>query len=87
MTSRRRLSHSLWFSVLATFVPESDSNASGLESVSADLRDGKITVIGNGFDPVNAVQKLRKMFGHAEIVYVKQFDKEDDGGHEDESGT
>ncbi|NP_001238249.1 uncharacterized protein LOC100527327 [Glycine max] len=44
------------------------SGISGAESVSVDMKDQKMTIIGD-FDPVTAVGKLRK-FCHAEILSV-----------------
>ncbi|XP_038999341.1 heavy metal-associated isoprenylated plant protein 39-like [Hibiscus syriacus] len=44
------------------------SGLSGVESVSFDTKDQKLTVIGD-IDPVKAVSKLRKLC-HAEIVSV-----------------
>ncbi|XP_058754400.1 heavy metal-associated isoprenylated plant protein 39-like isoform X3 [Vicia villosa] len=44
------------------------SGLSGVESVSVDMKDNKLTLIGD-IDPVKVVAKLRK-FCHAEIVSV-----------------
>ncbi|CAN1751537.1 hypothetical protein LINPERHAP1_LOCUS4362 [Linum perenne] len=41
----------------------------GLDSVSVDLKDKKLTVTGDDFDPVKVVSKLRKLF-HTDIVTV-----------------
>ncbi|XP_058754403.1 heavy metal-associated isoprenylated plant protein 39-like [Vicia villosa] len=44
------------------------SGLSGVESVSVDMKDKKLTLIGD-IDPVKVVGKLRK-FCHAEIISV-----------------
>ena len=44
------------------------SGLSGVESVSMDMKDKKLTLIGD-IDPVGVVAKLRK-FCHAEIISV-----------------
>ncbi|XP_058769831.1 heavy metal-associated isoprenylated plant protein 39-like [Vicia villosa] len=44
------------------------SGLSGVESVSVDMKDKKLTLIGD-IDPVKVVAKLRK-FCHAEIISV-----------------
>ncbi|XP_058769829.1 heavy metal-associated isoprenylated plant protein 39-like [Vicia villosa] len=44
------------------------SGLSGVESVSVDMKDKKLTLIGD-IDPVRVVGKLRK-FCHAEIISV-----------------
>ncbi|CAN1264488.1 Heavy metal-associated isoprenylated plant protein 39 [Linum perenne] len=41
----------------------------GLDSVSVDMKDKKLTVTGDDFDPVKVVSKLRKLF-HTDIVTV-----------------
>ncbi|KAM3206205.1 hypothetical protein ACQJBY_061715 [Aegilops geniculata] len=64
------------------------SKIAGIESVTVDLRDGKITVIGNGVDFVAAAKKLRRLFGKAHLVSVGCVDEKDDYGcQEDESGA
>lgn len=47
----------------------------GVESVSIDMKDKKLTVIGN-VDPVEVVNKLRKAW-HTEIVSVGENKKEE----------
>ncbi|XP_058769834.1 heavy metal-associated isoprenylated plant protein 39-like [Vicia villosa] len=47
---------------------KSVSGLSGVESVSVDMKDKKLTLIGD-IDPVRVVGKLRK-FCHAEIISV-----------------
>ncbi|KAI4351634.1 hypothetical protein L6164_005977 [Bauhinia variegata] len=44
------------------------SGLSGVESVSADMKDKKLTIIGDT-DPIKVVSKLKKLC-HAEIVSV-----------------
>lgn len=47
----------------------------GVESISIDMKDKKLTVIGN-VDPVQVVNKLRKAW-HTEIVSVGENKKEE----------
>ncbi|WVZ87610.1 hypothetical protein U9M48_034221 [Paspalum notatum var. saurae] len=62
----------------------------GIDSVSVDMKDQKLTVVGLA-DPVDVVAKLRK-FGSATIVSVgpakeeKKDDKKDGGGDKKEGG-
>ncbi|CAK8573453.1 unnamed protein product [Lathyrus sativus] len=61
------------------------SGLSGVESVSVDMKDMKLTAIGD-IDPVKVVTKLRK-FCHAEIVSVgaaKEEKKEEPKKKEDD---
>ncbi|BAT94256.1 hypothetical protein LR48_Vigan02g207500 [Vigna angularis] len=65
------------------------SGISGVESVSVDMKDKKLTLTGD-IDPVQVVAKLRK-FCHTEIVSVgavkeekKEEPKKDDKKKEDE---
>ncbi|XP_068635506.1 heavy metal-associated isoprenylated plant protein 39-like isoform X2 [Aristolochia californica] len=44
------------------------SGLSGIDSIAIDMKDRKLTVIGD-VDPVNVVSKLRKVW-HTEIVSV-----------------
>ncbi|KAK6925876.1 Heavy metal-associated domain, HMA [Dillenia turbinata] len=59
------------------------SGLSGLQSLSVNLNDKKLTATGD-IDPVNIVSKLRKIL-HAEIESVEavKSDKKDDGGKKD----
>lgn len=56
-----------------------------IDSLSVDMKDQKMTVIGSA-DPVNVVNKLRKLCPGAQIVSVgpakeeKKDDKKDGGG-------
>ncbi|XP_010060401.2 heavy metal-associated isoprenylated plant protein 39 [Eucalyptus grandis] len=55
------------------------SGFTGVESIAMDMKDKKLTVVGT-MDPVNLVEKLRKLFS-AEIVSVgpaKEAPKKDD---------
>jgi hypothetical protein len=61
------------------------SGLSGIESISVDMKEKKLTVIGD-VDPVEVVAKLRK-FWYAEIVTVgpaKEPEKKKDEGKKDE---
>ncbi|KAL5069816.1 hypothetical protein RYX36_020703 [Vicia faba] len=61
------------------------SGLSGVESVSMDMKDKKLTLIGD-IDPVGVVAKLRK-FCHAEIISVgpaKEEKKEEPKKKEDD---
>ncbi|KAL5069804.1 hypothetical protein RYX36_020691, partial [Vicia faba] len=61
------------------------SGLSGVESVSMDMKDKKLTLIGD-IDPVRVVAKLRK-FCHAEIISVgpaKEEKKEEPKKKEDD---
>ncbi|XP_017438139.1 heavy metal-associated isoprenylated plant protein 39-like [Vigna angularis] len=65
------------------------SGISGVESVSVDMKDKKLTLIGD-IDPVQVVAKPRKFY-HTEIVFVgavkeekKEEPKKDDKKKEDE---
>ena len=53
------------------------SKLAGVESVTADLKDGNITVVGDGVDPILAVSKLRRLFGHAQLVSFGEVNKDD----------
>ncbi|CAK8573457.1 unnamed protein product [Lathyrus sativus] len=61
------------------------SGLSGVESVSMDMKDKKLTLVGD-IDPVKVVAKLRK-FCHAEIISVgpaKEEKKEEPKKKEDD---
>ncbi|CAI9094160.1 OLC1v1029850C1 [Oldenlandia corymbosa var. corymbosa] len=64
------------------------SGLSGIDSLSMELKDQKLTVVGD-VDPVEVVGKLRKKNWHAEIISVgpakeAEKKKEDDKKKEDE---
>ena len=55
------------------------SSLAGVESIAIDMKESKLTVIGD-VDPVNIVSKLRKGNWHTEIITVgpaKEEKKED----------
>ncbi|KAK6925877.1 Heavy metal-associated domain, HMA, partial [Dillenia turbinata] len=60
------------------------SRLSGLQSLSVELKDSKLTATGD-IDPVDVVSKLRKHF-HTDILLVEALksDKKDDGGKKDD---
>ncbi|XP_022733066.1 heavy metal-associated isoprenylated plant protein 39-like [Durio zibethinus] len=60
------------------------SGLSGIDSISMDMKDKKLTVIGD-VDPVDVVSKLRKQ-GHTEILTVgpAKEEKKDGGGKKDD---
>ncbi|ESW32100.1 hypothetical protein PHAVU_002G292900 [Phaseolus vulgaris] len=69
---------------------KSVSSLSGIDSISMDMKEKKLTVVGD-IDPVSVVSKLRKSW-HTEIVTVgpakepekkKEEDKKDDGKKEE----
>ncbi|RDX62542.1 Heavy metal-associated isoprenylated plant protein 39, partial [Mucuna pruriens] len=69
---------------------KSVSSLSGIDSISMDMKEKKLTVVGD-IDPVDVVSKLRKAW-HTEIVSVgpakepdkkKDDDKKDDGKKDD----
>ncbi|KAK1320171.1 hypothetical protein QJS10_CPA03g01956 [Acorus calamus] len=62
------------------------STLSGIDSLAVDMKDQKMTVIGE-IDPVVVVGKLRKFWSNAQIVSVgppKEPEKKD-GGKKDEA--
>ncbi|WJX71309.1 hypothetical protein P8452_55316 [Trifolium repens] len=50
-------------------VMKTASSLSGIESVSIDMKEKKLTLLGD-IDPIKAVSKLRK-FCHTEVVSVE----------------
>ncbi|KAJ7944962.1 Heavy metal-associated domain [Quillaja saponaria] len=61
------------------------SGLSGIDSIAMDMKDKKLTVIGD-VDPVDVVSKLRKIW-HTEILAVgpaKEPEKKKDEGKKDE---
>ncbi|KAJ1693230.1 hypothetical protein LUZ63_009928 [Rhynchospora breviuscula] len=62
------------------------SSLQGIDSISMDMKDRKLTVIGS-VDPVDIVSKLRKQW-HTEILSVgppKEPEKKKDGDKKDDS--
>ncbi|AES75590.1 putative heavy metal-associated domain, HMA [Medicago truncatula] len=65
------------------------SGLSGLDAVSIDMKDKKMTLIGD-MDPVSVVSKLRKLC-HAEIIMIgpakeeKEEEKEEEEKKEEEN--
>ncbi|XP_011038421.1 PREDICTED: uncharacterized protein LOC105135295 isoform X2 [Populus euphratica] len=52
-----------------TKIIKTTSNLAGVDSISVDRKENKMTVIADGIDPVVVVCRLRK-FCHAEIITV-----------------
>ncbi|WJX66395.1 hypothetical protein P8452_50955 [Trifolium repens] len=62
-------------------VMKTASSLSGVESVSIDMKEKKLTLSGD-IDPVNAVSKLRK-FCHIEVVSVGPSNLKEEKKYED----
>ncbi|KAK4743588.1 hypothetical protein SAY87_009900 [Trapa incisa] len=69
---------------------EAAADAYGVDSIAADVKDQKLTVIGQ-MDPVAVVKKLKKV-GKVDMISVgpvkeeKKEDKKDAGGKKDGGG-
>ncbi|MBA0616109.1 hypothetical protein Godav_016184 [Gossypium davidsonii] len=63
------------------------SGLSGVDSISMDMKDKKLTVIGD-VDPINIVNKLRKQW-YTEILTVgpAKEEKKDGGGAKKDEGS
>ncbi|KAH9719410.1 Heavy metal-associated isoprenylated plant protein 39 [Citrus sinensis] len=62
------------------------SSISGIESIAIDMKDNKLTVVGD-VDPIDVVKKLRKKQWYAEILTVgpaKEEKKPDDKKKEED---
>ncbi|KAL9665345.1 hypothetical protein QQ045_020764 [Rhodiola kirilowii] len=59
------------------------SGFSGIESLTMDMKDQKLTIIGD-IDPVDVIMKLRK-YWHTKIVSIGAPDKKNEEVNKDES--
>ncbi|XP_058779142.1 heavy metal-associated isoprenylated plant protein 39-like [Vicia villosa] len=61
-------------------VMKTSSSLSGVESISMDMKEKKLTLLGN-IDPVKAISKLRKLC-HVEIVSVGPLEEKKESKNE-----